>query len=85
MYPSSSPFQFTFCLGKKYDILGVDLDDDEVSGPDSTEDKNGEGTTEPQTTSQGIVQEIASMALTSVLQLGVRTGTFFQFKKIRSV
>lgn len=61
------------------------MDDDEVSGPDSTEDKNGEGTTEPQTTSQGIVQEIASMALTSVLQLGVRTGTFFQFKKIRSV
>lgn len=60
-------------LRQQYDILGVDLDDDEVSGPDSTEDKNGEGTTEPQTTSQGIVQEIASMALTSVLQLGVRT------------
>lgn len=62
----------------QYDILGIDLDDDEVvqNGNDSVEDENGEGRTEPQTTSQGIVQEIASLALTSVLQLGFRTGTF---------
>jgi hypothetical protein len=64
----------------QYDILGVDLDDDEVEqnggggGGGGAEDENGEGGPEPQTTSQGIVQEIASLALTSVLQLVVRTG-----------
>lgn len=55
-------------LRQQYDILGIDLDDD-------GEDKDGEnmdGTAGP-TTSQGIVHEIASMALTSVLQMGVRT------------
>jgi len=63
-------------LRQQYDILGIDLDDDEVvqNGNDSVEDENGEGRTEPQTTSQGIVQEIASLALTSVLQLGFRTA-----------
>ena len=52
------------------------MDDDEVeqNGVGSAENENGEGGPEPQTTSQGIVQEIASLALTSVLQLVVRTG-----------
>jgi hypothetical protein len=67
-----------FYRSLQYDILGVDLDDDEVEqnggGGGGAEDENGEGGPEPQTTSQGIVQEIASLALTSVLQLVVRTG-----------
>jgi curved DNA-binding protein CbpA len=74
-------------LRQQYDILGIDLDDDDEhhyedhpGGNDnnSTDDTNtGSGNgPEPQTTSQGIVHEIASMALTSVLQIGVRTGTF---------
>ena len=65
-----------FYCSFQYDILGIDLDDDEVeqNGVGSAENENGEGGPEPQTTSQGIVQEIASLALTSVLQLVVRTG-----------
>jgi len=54
-------------LRQQYDILGLDLDDDEDEHPAATE------TDEPPTTSQGIVHEIASMALTTVLQMGVRT------------
>lgn len=54
-------------LRQQYDILGLDLDDDD------NEDKKDDP--DQPTTSQGIVHEIASMALTSVLQMGVRTGT----------
>lgn len=66
-------------LRQQYDILGIDLDDDEMLNNDigNKVDENGGATEEQQTTSQGIVQDIASMALTSVLQLGIRTGTNF--------
>lgn len=58
-------------LRQQYDILGLDLDDDEVEQTNAggAEDEDG------QTTSQTIVQDIASAALTTVLQFGVRTGT----------
>ncbi len=52
-------------LRQQYDILGLDLDDE-------GEEKDTE-TADGPTTSQGIVHEMASMALTSVLQMGVRT------------
>jgi DnaJ-class molecular chaperone len=58
---------------QQYDILGLDLDDDEEQTTNNEE--NEEGGQEQQTTSQGIVHEVASMALTSVLQMGVRTRT----------
>mmetsp|Transcript_15739 Transcript_15739/g.35879 ORF Transcript_15739/g.35879 Transcript_15739/m.35879 type:complete len:314 (+) Transcript_15739:3-944(+) len=61
-------------LRQQYDILGIDLDDDESeeqNHSDGSDDKDGAA--EPQTTSQTIVQDIASAALTTVLQLGVRT------------
>ncbi|KAG7344755.1 heat shock protein DnaJ domain protein [Nitzschia inconspicua] len=69
-------------LKQQYDILGLDLDDDEEEMVSMGHDDNtGDSTTtnstdepEPQTTSQGIVHEIASMALTAVLQLSVRTA-----------
>jgi hypothetical protein len=59
-------------LRQQYDILGLDLDDDdEHQGSDDQQ----EGEDQP-TTSQGIVHEIASMALTTILQMGVRTRTY---------
>ena len=68
-------------LRQQYDILGMDLDDDEheheMSGGGSKSDGNGDDN--ESSTSQGIVHEIASMALTSVLQLGVKTGTWVLF------
>ena len=59
-------------LRQQYDILGLDLDDDEVEQTGASED----GGAESQTSSQTIVQDIASAALTAVLQFGVRTGTY---------
>ena len=62
-------------LRKQYDILGIDLDDDDEdhhqssSNNDSPEDDDGKETS----SSQGIVQEIASTVLAGVIQLAVRT------------
>ena len=64
-------------LRQQYDILGLDLDDDEVEQNNASGAEDEDGGAEAQATSQGIVQDIASMALTTVLQLGVRTGTYF--------
>jgi len=63
-------------LRKQYDILGLDLDDDEVQQNDSGGAENEDNAAQSQTASQTIVQDIASAALTAVLQFGVRTGTF---------
>lgn len=61
-------------LRQQYDILGLDLDDDEVEQSGASAG-NEDGGAESQTSSQTIVQDIASAALTAVLQFGVRTGT----------
>lgn len=58
-------------LRKQYDILGMDLDDDDEDNKTPSQEPDDD---QP-TTSQGIVHEIASMALTTVLQFGVRTRT----------
>ena len=63
-------------LRQQYDILGLDLDDDDVEQNSSAGINDEDAGAEPQTTSQGIIQDIASAALTTVLQLGVRTGMF---------
>ena len=67
-------------LRQQYDILGLDLDDDEEehtqddgNAAASSEDGGGGGGPEPQTTSQGIVHDIASTLLTAVLQVAMRT------------
>jgi hypothetical protein len=57
-------------LKQQYDILGLDLDDDEEHHKHDDDDD-----AEQTSTTQSIVHEIASMALTNVLQLGVRTCT----------
>ena len=57
-------------LRQQYDILGLDLDDDEVEQNSTGVGKEDES----QTSSNTIVQDIASAALTTVLQFGVRTG-----------
>lgn len=58
-------------LKQQYDILGVDLDDDdEHHDADAATDGGDQATT-----SQGIVHDMASMVLTTILQLGVRTST----------
>jgi len=67
-------------LRQQYDILGLDLDDDEDHNRSDGEGAGTEGGAagddggEPQTTSQGIIQDIASSALVVVLQLCVRTA-----------
>lgn len=74
-------------LRKQYDLLGIDLDDDDdVTGNDHSandssdkDDKDHHGTSSSSSSSspQGVLQEIASNILAGVLQLGVRTSTFF--------
>lgn len=56
-------------LRQQYDVLGIDLDDDE----EEHEDHDDADHEEPKSTAQGIMQEIAKMALTSILSLMVRT------------
>lgn len=74
-------------LREQYDILGIDLDDDAAHNDNGTPppDENGHGTHDADasssSTAQGIVQEIASMALTSIIQLVVRTGEFSRLDK----
>jgi curved DNA-binding protein CbpA len=58
-------------LRQQYDILGLDLDDDEEHRND--DDTTPEGQDTP-ITSQGIVHDMASTALTTVLQMAVRTS-----------
>ncbi|CAB9508560.1 DnaJ central domain [Seminavis robusta] len=55
-------------LRQQYDILGLDLDDDDDgrAGGDAEDDD--------ETASQGIVHEIATMAMAGLMHLGVRTG-----------
>jgi DnaJ domain len=72
-------------LRKQYDLLGIDLDDDDenvmdhspdtstTSNDSSKDDKDHHGTS---SSPQGVLQEIASNILAGVLQLGVRTSTF---------
>jgi hypothetical protein len=60
-------------LRQQYDILGIDLDDDEMEHDTDDADEKGE---DAPSTAQGIVHEIAGMALTSIIQLGVRTRTY---------
>jgi hypothetical protein len=60
-------------LRQQYDVLGIDLDDDEDDHHADDNDERGE---DAPSTAQGIVHEIAGMALTSIIQLGVRTRTY---------
>ena len=63
-------------LKQQYDILGMDLHEEAGEGEsDGTSNSTDEAKPE-QTASEGIIQEIASQALTGVLQLGVRTSKY---------
>jgi hypothetical protein len=59
-------------LRQQYDILGIDLDDDEEEHADNNHHDHPDDKKDGNT-AQGIVHEIASMALTTIVQLGVRT------------
>jgi hypothetical protein len=71
-------------LRTQYDLLGIDLDDDEVESDTGNNSSSGGNDTADENTnrdhyntsssSQGILQEIASNILAGVLQLGVRTS-----------
>ena len=65
-------------LREQYDILGIDLDDDAAhndnGAPADEGEHGGAADSSCSSTAQGIVQEIASMTLTSIIQLAVRTG-----------
>lgn len=57
-------------LRQQYDILGIDLHDEEQQENDNIEEQQNETTA-----AEGIIQEIAGMAMTGVMQVLVRTGT----------
>lgn len=59
-------------LRKQYDILGIDLDDDEEHEQNDTDEEKESAPS----TAQGIVQEIAGMVIAFLIQLTVRTSTF---------
>lgn len=62
-------------LRQQYDILGIDLDDDdEDNSSNVAEDEDGKESS----SSQGIVQEIASNVLAGVIQVAVRTRTYLK-------
>jgi hypothetical protein len=77
-------------LREQYDILGIDLDDDNIetnpsSSSSSAPTSNGDydynttgGSQDDGTksTAEGIVQEIASTVLSGIIQLAIRTGEF---------
>jgi hypothetical protein len=61
-------------LRKQYDIVGIDLDDEDMNhSNDADHDSNDPHKDASHSSSQGIVQEIASTVLAGVLQLGIRT------------
>ena len=67
-------------LRKQYDILGLDLDDDDdaanlhTGGNSGKDDDDGGG---DESTSQGIVHEIATMLMAALMHLGIKTGELF--------
>eukprot|EP00536_Pseudo-nitzschia_multiseries_P010190 jgi/Psemu1/288950/fgenesh1_pg.304_\ len=61
-------------LREQYDVLGLDLDDDEVEQNTADGSGNGNDAGEPQTSGQGVLQDIASAILTTILQFVVRTA-----------
>ena len=64
-------------LRKQYDIVGIDLDDDDLNKNDDMDHDSDDPHKDPShSSSQGIVQEIASNVLAGVLQLGIRTRTY---------
>lgn len=56
-------------LRQQYDILGLDLDDDDANNLQA-----GGGDDDGEEENQGIVHEIATMAMASIMHLGVRTA-----------
>ena len=61
-------------LREQYDILGIDLDDDNTHNDDGNPDEHDKEGNATQSTAEGIVHEIASQTLTGIIQLAVRTG-----------
>lgn len=68
-------------LRQQYDILGIDLDDDEEDTNESdAANSQDEGSSsagqEKPSTAQGIVHDIASMVMTGLMQLAIRTRAY---------
>ena len=62
-------------LRQQYDILGIDLDDEEHHADAAADTGESGSGGDGGSKDLSIVQEIANMALTSLIQLLVRTGT----------
>ena len=59
-------------LRQQYDILGLDLNDEQDSN--NLHGGHDDGKDDDDTASQGIVHEIATMAMAGIMHIGVRTG-----------
>jgi DnaJ domain len=73
-------------LRQQYDVLGIDLDDDEADNNTSQSNHNidvNASHDERPSTAQGIVHEIAATILSGIIQLGVRTCKLFLYFEYR--
>jgi hypothetical protein len=72
-------------LRRQYDMLGIDLDDEEEATDNGGDDGEGMSSSSspdgnkgkpnhPPSSAQGIIQEVASAILTAIMQFAVRTG-----------
>lgn len=69
-------------LREQYDILGIDLDDDDDVDRHDTSNNSEDADGKESSSSQGIIQEIASTLLAGVIQLGVRTCTCYDNQSV---
>ena len=64
-------------LRQQYDILGLDLDDDDEEHDNLHSGTGKDG--EEETASQGIIHEIATQVMAGLMHLAIRTRTFVNY------
>jgi curved DNA-binding protein CbpA len=70
-------------LRQQYDLLGIDLEEDDEDKPDNEEEGDTIPASEPSSSSsssaESIISHMASATLATILQVIVRTGAFFLY------
>lgn len=65
-------------LRQQYDLLGLDLDDDEEDHAHGDDGDDGEEGTSSSSTADSVMSQIASLTLATIFQAIVRTGEFLR-------
>jgi hypothetical protein len=63
-------------LRQQYDLLGIDLEEDDEDKPDNEEDGDAPGSEPSSSSAESIISHMASATLATILQVIVRTGAF---------